>query len=69
MTKMTEPRCVIRMGSLTEELYLDRDGHWGEYKNAKRFRTQNAAVQFAAKHSVGDNYGLFDCSTPRRIRA
>ena len=50
----------IRKGSLTENLYLTKDGTWANWAKAKKFTTQDAADKFAQKHGIGKNYGLFD---------
>jgi hypothetical protein len=48
---------VIRRNSF-DDAYLDSDGNWGEYRNAKRFKTAEAAERFAEKHDI-DVFGLF----------
>jgi hypothetical protein len=63
---MTQPRCVVRKSGLTEDLYLDAQGEWAEYKDAKRFRTDTAAEAFADQHGL-TGYGIFPCSTSRHI--
>lgn len=48
----------IRQNSLVRSRYLKRDGTWGEWKDAAKFSTQDAAEAFAKKKGV-DDYGLF----------
>lgn len=59
---MTKRRtCVVRKGSLTEDLYLQDDGTWGPYKTARRFYSERKAEQ-AAHTALGQdnhNWGLF----------
>lgn len=64
-TKRHQPTCTlmrmkyrIRMNSLTEDLYLDRQCRWTEWRLAATFSSQNAAEKFAAKHGIVV-YGLF----------
>lgn len=57
---------VIRMGSLTEEQYLDRDGKWGPYPKAKRFSTQAAAVRFMEAHDASSG-GIFPCWRAKQL--
>lgn len=52
-------RVKIRKGSLTEDLYLNRQGEWVEWKDAAWFNSQDAAIKFAVKMGIGENYGLF----------
>jgi hypothetical protein len=54
---------VIRKGSLTEELYMQPHGGFGDYKTAKRFSREavdKAAASFERAH--GKNYGVFPVS-------
>ena len=65
--EMTNAKHVIRMGSLTEEKYLQRDNTWGDYKTAKRFKNQDAANEHGQKHVTpahGQNWGTFAISVP-----
>ena len=60
---MTSPRCVVRMGSLSENLYLQKDGSWGRYGTARRFRSDAEAEPFCEP----GGHGIFPCSVPRRL--
>jgi hypothetical protein len=63
MKATKQPKIVVRQCSMTEELYLGRDGQWGEYRQAKRFRHQDQAVKFAEAHGIPETaIGLFPCS-------
>lgn len=55
---MKRERCVIRKGSVTENVYLQRDGTWGEYRTARRFYSQNAAEKAGTALGI-DDYGIF----------
>ena len=44
---------VVRK-SLTEEEYLDRDGNWGPFPNAKQFGSEDAAEKFMKIHNASD---------------
>ena len=48
----------IRKNSLTENLYLDRQGRWVPWKQAAWFSSQEAAEHFAKAHGI-EVYGLF----------
>lgn len=65
----TSPRYVVRKGSLTHEHYLSKGGLWGDYENARRYPTQDAADKAGHNAALDGNYGIFPCSTPRRIAA
>lgn len=60
--RFTRPRCVVRKGGLAEDLYLQRDGTWGGYATAHRFKSAAEAEPHAEP-----GHGVFDCSTPRRL--
>lgn len=55
-------RIKIRKNSLTENLYLDRQGRWVPWKQATWFNSESAAAQFAHRHGVGV-FGLFPCES------
>ena len=57
----TNPKVVIRRNGA--EQYMDKQGNWGDYKQAKRFASDDEADTFAQKHGVTD-HGLFRCSVP-----
>lgn len=68
--RTTQPRNVVRRGSLTEDKYIQPDGTWGDWQTAKRFSNEDLATQFYDRFFPGvDNYGLFPCSVPRRLPA
>ena len=50
---------VIRKNQISPDLYLNAAGRWGAYRNAKRFRSQDRAEQFARRHGV-QTFGLFE---------
>ena len=52
----------IRKNSLTENLYLDRQGRWVAWKDAAWFHSDEAAEQFAHEHGV-EVFGLFPCES------
>lgn len=52
-------KTTIRKNSLTEELYIQKDGSWGPHKTAKRFASDDAAERYAAKTGL-EVYGLFN---------
>ena len=51
-------RVKIRKNSLTENLYLDRQGQWVPWKRAAWFSSDQAAERFAQKHGI-QVFGLF----------
>ncbi|MGA2620871.1 MAG: hypothetical protein ABSF26_24885 [Thermoguttaceae bacterium] len=55
-------RVKIRKNSLTENLYLDRQGRWGPWKNATWFQNDEAAERFAHEHGI-EVFGLFPCES------
>jgi hypothetical protein len=55
-------RMKIRKNSLTENLYLDRQGHWVPWRQAAWFNSERAAEDFAHRHGV-DVFGLFPCES------
>jgi hypothetical protein len=55
-------RVKIRKNSLTENLYLDRQGHWVPWKDAAWFSSERAAERFAHKHGI-EVFGLFPCES------
>lgn len=48
----------IRMNSLSEDLYLGRDGSWTTWQRAARFTTVEALERFAGKYGI-EVYGIF----------
>lgn len=60
---MNKPRRVkIRKNSLTENVYLDREGRWVSWRDAAWFSSDQAAERFA--HRLGiDVFGLFPCES------
>ena len=55
---MNSQRVKIRKNSLTENLYLDRQGQWVPWKQAAWFSTDQAADRFAKTQGI-EVYGLF----------
>jgi hypothetical protein len=51
-------RVKVRKNSLTENLYLDRQGRWVPWKDAAWFSSDEAAERFAQEHGV-EFFGLF----------
>ena len=65
--KLTKPRYVIRRGdSEGPEKFLDYRGQWVDYKQAKQFKSADAADKFADKKGIV-NCGIFPRSVPRKI--
>ena len=61
---MTEHRpksrkVCVRKGSLTEELYLTRQGTWDVWEKRARFSSDDAAEGFVRRHVEGENWGIF----------
>ena len=48
----------IRKNSMTEDVYLDRQGRWTTWERAARFSTVTALERFAAKYDI-EVYGIF----------
>ena len=48
----------IRKNSLTEDVYLGRDGKWTSWQRAARFSTVEALERFAEKYGI-EVYGIF----------
>jgi len=48
----------IRKNSMTEDVYLCRDGTWTTWEWAARFKTVDALERFAIEHGVLV-YGIF----------
>jgi hypothetical protein len=46
-------------GSKYYDIYLQRDGSWGIYKTAKKFKTQDAADKAGLTAMPDGNYGIF----------
>jgi hypothetical protein len=59
-TKNKPRRMKTRKNSLTEGLYLDRQGRWVSWKDAAWFHSQEAAERFAQTQGI-DTFGLFPC--------
>ena len=55
-------RVKIRKNSLTENLYLDRQGQWMPWKQAAWFSSEQAAERFAQAHGI-EVFGLFPCES------
>jgi hypothetical protein len=51
-------RVKIRKNSLTEDVYLDRQGRWVPWREAAWFHSDQAAERFAQKHGI-EVFGLF----------
>ena len=58
MPSTQKQRVKIRRNSLTENLYLNRQGQWVPWKDAAWFSSQDAAERFATKHGI-KVFGLF----------
>ena len=56
--KRKPERIRIRKGGFRVELYLNRKGNWGKWRDAAVFTSQEAADKFAEKHGITD-HGLF----------
>lgn len=54
-------RVKIRKNSLTENLYLDRQGQWVPWKQAAWFASHEAADRFAQQHGI-EVFGLFSAN-------
>ena len=52
----------IRKNSLTENLYLNRQGQWVRWRDAAWFSSQEAAERFAERHGI-KAFGLFPCES------
>ena len=48
----------IRKNSLVEDVYLDRQGRWGTWAKAAKFRSVDALERFAAKCGI-EVFGIF----------
>jgi hypothetical protein len=59
---MRAKRVKIRKNSLTENLYLDRQGHWVPWKQAAWFSSSRAAERVAQQHGI-ESFGLFSCES------
>ena len=55
---MKPQRVKVRKNSLTENLYLNRQGEWVPWSKATWFYSDRAAECFADEHGIGV-YGLF----------
>ena len=55
-------RVKIRKNSLSENLYLDRQGRWVPWKQAAWFNSEDAAERYAQQHGI-ETYGLFSCES------
>ena len=56
--RKSEKVCV-RKGSLTEELFLTRQGTWDVWEKRARFNNDDEAEQFVRQHIEGENWGIF----------
>ena len=52
-------KVCVRMGSLTEELFLTRKGTWDVWEKRARFASDDAAEKFVRRHIEGENWGIF----------
>jgi hypothetical protein len=52
-------KVCIRKGSLTEELYLTRQGTWDVWEKRARFDSDEEAERFVCRHVEGQNWGIF----------
>jgi len=52
-------KVCVRKGSLSEDLYLTRQGTWDAWEKRARFASQDTAERFVRKHVQGENWGLF----------
>ena len=52
-------KVCVRKGSLTEELFLTRQGNWDAWEKRARFGSQEAAERFVRRHVEGENWGIF----------
>ncbi len=52
-------KVCVRKGSLTEELYLTRQGTWDVWEKRARFSSDEAAERFVRRHVEGENWGIF----------
>jgi hypothetical protein len=52
-------KVCVRKGSLTEELYLTRQGTWDTWEKRKRFDDDEEAERFVRRHVEGENWGIF----------
>lgn len=50
--------CVTRKNSITEDVYLGRDGTWTTWERAGKFTSVDALKRFVAKHRIGV-YGIY----------
>jgi hypothetical protein len=60
--KPKQQKVKIRKNSLTENLYLDRQGRWVPWKRATWFGSAEAAERFACRHGI-KVFGLFPCES------
>jgi hypothetical protein len=58
----SQRRVKIRKNSLTENLYLDRQGRWVPWKDAAWFHSEEAAERFAKTQGI-EVFGLFPCES------
>lgn len=65
--RFTNPKYVVRKGSLVIDIYLQPDGSMGPYISAKRFGTQDAAIKAGRAVFPSDDFGIFACSIRRRF--
>ena len=52
-------KVCVRKGSLTEDLYLTRQGTWDVWGKRARFASDEVAERFVRKHVEGENWGIF----------
>ncbi len=52
-------KVCVRKGSLTEDLYLTRQGAWDVWEKRARFASDDVAERFVRQHVQGENWGIF----------
>ena len=52
-------RVCIRKASLTEDLYITRQGKWDVWEKRGWFDSDDEAEQFVRQYVVGENWGIF----------
>ncbi len=52
-------KVCVRKGSLTEELFLTRQGPWDVWEKRARFGSDELAERFVRRYVEGENWGIF----------
>jgi len=52
-------KTCVRLGSLTQDLYLTREGKWDRWEKRARFSSDEAAERFVRRYVAGENWGIF----------